>query len=632
MFCDFPKYKHLKQTIFRGPGGGGNATSDSEVNILTTLTNQALAYSEQAGLEAGLAAASAAAASGSAFDANASAVAALASETEAALSESAAAISASNALASENASAISAATASTGASTATTQAGLAAASAAAALVSEGNAATSASTATTQAGIATTGAGTATTQAGNSSTSAAAALVSQGASAASAAAALVSQGAAATSASNALTSENNAASSASAAAASAASINDANLVHKTGNETIGGIKTFSSTIVGSVNGNAATVTTNANLTGAVTSVGNATTLSNAVVTSAKLSTDLQASTFGFKNRLINGDMRIDQRNAGAAVSADNSYPVDRFQMGKAGSQTFTAQRSTTAPTGFTNSLAITIGTGSAPAATDRLTVAQAIEGFNVSDLGWGTANALAITVSFQVRSSLTGTFGVAFRNVGGNRSYVSSFTISAANTFETKTFTIPGDTSGVWAVDSAAGLFLNFDLGCGTTFSTTAGSWLAGNFLGLTGGTKLNSTSGATFYITGVQLEKGSTATAYDFRDYGRELIMCQRYYQQLGNSSYVAIGSGRLISSTQGGFYIKYNVSFRAAPSATYSNLAITDRTVFDGIVSSIAGFTSWIDNGYLALNMPSQGQNSVPVFLVVSSGTTGYLALSAEL
>lgn len=269
--------------------------------------------------------------------------------------------------------------------------------------------------------------------------------------------------------------------------------------------------------------------------------------------------------GMRNRIINGAMMIAQRGT-AAVTTDGSYAVDRFIFGKSGSQTFTAQSSTTVPSGFINSISVTIGTGSTPGASDRLTLTQGIEGLNVADLGWGAAGAQSVTLSFWVRSSLTGAFGVAFRNSATNRSYVASYTVSAANTWEYKTLTIPGDTSGTWAKDNTAGIFVNFDLGCGSTFSTTAGSWQAGNFLGLTGGVKLNSTSGATFYLTGVQLEKGSVATPFEYRPYGTELALCQRYCF-VGTISYVgAWNAGRSAWSVA---ETPFPVTMRAIPTAT---------------------------------------------------------------
>ena len=242
-----------------------------------------------------------------------------------------------------------------------------------------------------------------------------------------------------------------------------------------------------------------------------------------------------NTFGFKNRIINGAMVIDQRNAGASVtvSTSSTYTVDRWYGGKSGAvNNFTAQRSTTAPTGFTNSILITAGTGVTPTTNDFMFLSQAIEGFNFADLAWGTASASAVSLSFWVRSSLTGNFGVGLRNGAANRSYIASYTISAANTWEQKTITIPGDTSGTWATDNTQACGVFFDLGEGSAFSSTAGSWSSANLLGgLTGGVKLGATTGATLNLTGVQLEKGSTATAFDYRPYGTELALCQRYYE-----------------------------------------------------------------------------------------------------
>jgi hypothetical protein len=245
-----------------------------------------------------------------------------------------------------------------------------------------------------------------------------------------------------------------------------------------------------------------------------------------------STQNTAAKVGMVNRIINGDMRIDQRNAGASVAVGaGTYNIDRFQTVRFGSAaTMTQQRVTTAPTGFTNSLMFTVGTAVSPGATDQSQIYQLIEGYNVADLGWGTANAQTITLSFWVRSSVTGTYGIGVRNGGANRAYVASYTVNSANIFEYKTVTIAGDTSGTWATDNTAGLTVFWDLGVGSTYSQSSGSWQANSSIaGLTGGTKLIATAAATFYITGVQLEKGSTATSFDYRDYGRELAMCQRY-------------------------------------------------------------------------------------------------------
>jgi hypothetical protein len=240
-----------------------------------------------------------------------------------------------------------------------------------------------------------------------------------------------------------------------------------------------------------------------------------------------------NSMGFRNRIINGDMRIDQRNAGASVGFNTSsnFGVDRFKTYNTVGSGSTVQRSTTAPAGFSNSLLFTVGTGASPSASSECIFFQPIEGFNVSDLGFGTASASSVTVSFQVRSSVTGTYAFRLRNQAGNRSYVATYTVNAANTWETKSVTIAGDTSGTWATDNTIGILLTFDLGSGSDYNTTAGAWQAGSYTRTSGCVNFIATSGATFYITGVQLEAGSVASPFERRDYGRELMMCQRYYE-----------------------------------------------------------------------------------------------------
>jgi hypothetical protein len=241
-------------------------------------------------------------------------------------------------------------------------------------------------------------------------------------------------------------------------------------------------------------------------------------------------------FSFKNRILNGDMRIDQRNAGAAVTVNASgtfFPVDRFfGTGQATDGVFTLDQNTTAPAGFVNSVVATVTTVDASiGATQFYIFNQYIEGTNVSDLAWGTASAKTVTLSFWTRSSLTGTFGGVISNSAQNRSYPFTYSISVADTWEYKTITIAGDTSGTWLTDTGIGIRLHFDLGVGSTYRGTAGSWAGATYLGATGATDVISTLNATWYITGVQLEVGSVATPFERRPYGTELSLCQRYYQ-----------------------------------------------------------------------------------------------------
>jgi hypothetical protein len=209
-----------------------------------------------------------------------------------------------------------------------------------------------------------------------------------------------------------------------------------------------------------------------------------------------------------------------------------YTVDRWGIDGSANSKFTAQQSSVFPTGFVKSLLITSSAATTVGSGDYYYLRQAVEGFNFADLGWGAAGAQSVTLSFWVRSSLTGTFGGSLRNNDNTRSYPFTYAISAANTWEQKTVTIAGDTSGTWSTTNTTGVQLNFGFGVGSTYSGTAGAWAGTNYLSATGATSVVGTSGATFYITGVQLEAGSVASPFERRDYGRELIMCQRYYEK----------------------------------------------------------------------------------------------------
>jgi hypothetical protein len=246
-------------------------------------------------------------------------------------------------------------------------------------------------------------------------------------------------------------------------------------------------------------------------------------------------------YGFKNRIINGAMVIDQRNAGASVTrnaTDNKYTLDRWNTRAESSDgVYTVQQVVDGPSGFINSLKVTVTTAdSSIGAAQVYAVNQAIEGYNIADLNWGATAASAgktaqtVTFSFWVKSTLTGSFGASIFSGGSNRSYPFLYTISAANTWEQKSVTIAGDTSGTWATDNTSGLIVNFSIGAGSNEVGTVNTWAAAQYRGASGQTQIISTLNATWQVTGVQLEKGSTATSFDYRPYGTELALCQRYY------------------------------------------------------------------------------------------------------
>lgn len=251
----------------------------------------------------------------------------------------------------------------------------------------------------------------------------------------------------------------------------------------------------------------------------------------------------------KNRIINGAMVISQRNGTNTVAApaDGQYVLDRFGTFTNGGGVYSVAQSSVAPDGFTNSMLFTVTTAdSSIAATDYYLFTQGIEGYNISDLGFGTASAKTVTMSFWVRSSVTGTFGFGLRQGSGARSYVAEYTISSANTWEQKTITIPGDTSGTWDKTNGAGMYCTWDLGSGSNRNATANTWSGGNYWRASGSTNLIATNGATLYITGVQLEVGSQATSFDYRQYGTELALCHRYYFDTASTTNGGSGSGLL--------------------------------------------------------------------------------------
>lgn len=328
----------------------------------------------------------------------------------------------------------------------------------------------------------------------------------------------------------------------------------------------------------------------------TNLQHASAASPAIVLAADGSATAQVSSLnggplsGARNRIINGDMRIDQRNAGAAVTGnDGAFAVDRFTILATQTSKFTVQQSTVAPAGFSHSLLATSSSAYSVISTDQFTIQQRIEGFNTADLAFGSASASIITLSFWVRSSLTGTFGGALTNDAYNRSYSFSYVINSANTWEKKTVTITGDTTGTWVgATNGVGLRVSWSLGAGSTYLGTANSWAASSALGATGQVNLVATNGATLYITGIQLEPGTVATPFERRSYGQELALCQRYFESL---------NGRYVSSAKTGIsdYISwtFKVQKRATPTISYANSAFGSQDALTVDVTTVLSSTS---------------------------------------
>ncbi len=345
--------------------------------------------------------------------------------------------------------------------------------------------------------------------------------------------------------------------------------------------------------------------------------------------------------GFKNRIINGAMIIDQRNNGAEVNpaVNATYYLDRWIATLSVASKFKIGQNAgavTPPAGFTKYLGITSLSAYSIVAGDNFNVQQKIEGFNVADLNWGTASAATVTLSFFVYSSLTGTFGGALRNNSVNRSYPYTYSVPVANTWTQISVTIPGDTTGTWLTDNSNGLSVFFGLGVGSTLSGTAGAWAAANYISATGAVSVVGTSGATFYITGVQLEKGSVATGFDYRSYGTELGLCQRYYYKNGSSAAERLGSGFNASTVSSVVYTPFIVTMRAAPTALEQSGTAANYSIYSaaGVTtcSAVPTFQNASLNSASSTLTVASGLTSGQGCLGISSAGAGYLAWSAEL
>jgi hypothetical protein len=318
---------------------------------------------------------------------------------------------------------------------------------------------------------------------------------------------------------------------------------------------------------------------------------------------------QSSSFGFRNRIINGAMVIDQRNGGASQTpTSNQNIVDRWVVTMGQASKFTTQLSTNAPAGFTSSLQIS--TTSAYSGS-YFYLYQYIEGYNFADMAWGTSSAKPVTVSFWVNSSITGTFGTNFfRNNAQDTQPTFSYTVNNSNTWEYKTVTVSGQTTGTWLTNNGIGTGVFFNLA---------------NTIG---------TLGATFYITGVQVEKGSTASAFEYRDYGRELIMCQRYYYQTPASTvYISRSCAGLAYSTSGleGGIFSFPVTMRTGPTLINNNL--TFYSPYLGRVSSagtIGLYQSFTDSA--VVNATGVSSFTAGNIYYVSGNSSAYAGFNAEL
>jgi hypothetical protein len=343
----------------------------------------------------------------------------------------------------------------------------------------------------------------------------------------------------------------------------------------------------------------------------------------------------------KNRIINGSMVIDQRNAGASVTpVTNQYTLDRWNSYQTPTGKYSVQQnagSVTPPVGFTKYLGVTSLSAYSVAAGNLYTIMQYIEGYNVADLAWGTASAKTVTLSFQVYSSLTGTFGGSLTNGNQDRSYPFTYTVSSANTWTTVSVTIAGPTTGTWDTTTGNGISVFFGLGVGSTYSGTAGSWANAAYFSATGATSVVGTNGATFYITGVQLEVGSSATGFEYRQYTTELQLCQRYYWRTAGSSgatgFNIVGTGYANTTSNIIISTPLAVSMRSIPTLTVGGtLNVLPASVGTNVTTSVAQYSgnnavwsNWnVSSAALTLNGP--------IIVYTQNASTNYFDATAEL
>lgn len=330
---------------------------------------------------------------------------------------------------------------------------------------------------------------------------------------------------------------------------------------------------------------------------------------------------------FKNRLINGNMAISQRGTTFTTPASGDYTLDRYQYRSTNvGQTLTVTQSSGGPAGFSYYLGCTMTSAYSPTSSDRFAIGQLIEGFNTADLGWGTANAKAVTFSFWAYSSLTGTFGGAIKNSAEDYAYPFSFIMNSANTWEFKTVAITGPTAGTWVgATNGIGARVNWSLGAGTSRQATAGTWAAGDYWSATGAVNICATNGATFYVTGAQFEVGTVATSFDFRSIGTELSLCQRYYEAASGPVYLTYSNVAGANTRSSSFFFK--TTKRATPTVVLGATSEYIVSGAGGVNTTLTPASVTTDSFYV-----TGGNFLSGVFAVSYTGANNYITMNSEL
>jgi hypothetical protein len=326
----------------------------------------------------------------------------------------------------------------------------------------------------------------------------------------------------------------------------------------------------------------------------------------------------------RNILINGKFEVNQYNDGSSTSfaAGAYFVADRFDYytnaGAFAVYSATHEISSDAPDGFSKSLKITCTSGGTIPSTGEVVFRQKIEGYNSSVLNYGSANGESATVSFWIKASVTGDYGLQFVYYDGTNSqfYVSKYTVNSANTWEYKTVTIPPQTTNAFDnVTNGNGLTVYWDLGEGSTYSGTAGAGWGTTYLnGLSGGVKLMENTGATWQITGVQLEVGDTATPFEHRSYGDELARCQRYFlmckpETSAGITHAGFANLNARSTTARYSVVHFPVSMRVRPSVAYS-----------GSLTAYSGSGSYAVS---AISMNGSTEHAAEMEITAASGAT---------
>jgi hypothetical protein len=343
-----------------------------------------------------------------------------------------------------------------------------------------------------------------------------------------------------------------------------------------------------------------------------------------------------------NAVINGAMAIAQRGAGSGTGSGR-YPVDRFSI-EYGAGTYTTERATDGPINVSPySLKVTATTPGTRNAADYYQLIHNLEGQNVMQFSFGSSGASTITISFWVKSSVTGSYSGTLSSGSNLKCFAFTYSISSANTWERKTVTIPGDTAGgtsAYPVDQNTGLRLRLSLGNGTDYNASStGSWLTEtNKTSVAGSVGWAQTSGATFFLTGVQLEAGPTANAFrgNANTIQGELAACQRYAFSVNipsEGSFTRFGLGQAFAGTSAAVQLYPPVRLRAAPTSitTAGTIALFDgSTFFDS--TSITMDTPTTNVANLSVGVASGLTQHRPYVLIGNNSATASIIISAEL